>query len=86
MVLSDLGRKLNAALSSFSRIPVVDEKVLSDLLYLRIYLRVLGSRYTLERSLRSAPRVRCQRQTGVSTPAKSPHESEGCIRKWWRKV
>lgn len=27
MVLADLGRKLNAALSSLSRAPVVDEKV-----------------------------------------------------------
>lgn len=27
MVLSDLGRKLNAALSSLNRLPVVDEKV-----------------------------------------------------------
>jgi hypothetical protein len=27
MVLSDLGRKLNAALSSLNRTPVVDEKV-----------------------------------------------------------
>ncbi|KAI9509638.1 signal recognition particle protein [Russula earlei] len=32
MVLSDLGRKLNAALSSLNRIPVVDEKVLDTLL------------------------------------------------------
>ena len=29
MVLADLGRKLNAALSSLSRAPVVDEKVTS---------------------------------------------------------
>ncbi len=28
MVLADLGRKLNAALSSLNRAPVVDEKVL----------------------------------------------------------
>jgi signal recognition particle subunit SRP54 len=27
MVLADLGRKLNAALSSLNRAPVVDEKV-----------------------------------------------------------
>ena len=27
MVLADLGRKLNAALSSLSRAPIVDEKV-----------------------------------------------------------
>ncbi|KAH8116925.1 SRP54-type protein [Phellopilus nigrolimitatus] len=32
MVLADLGRKLNAALSSLSRAPVVDEKVLDALL------------------------------------------------------
>ncbi|KAI9466317.1 signal recognition particle protein [Lactarius psammicola] len=32
MVLSDLGRKLNAALSSLNRVPVVDEKVLDALL------------------------------------------------------
>ncbi|KAI0006136.1 signal recognition particle protein [Russula compacta] len=32
MVLSDLGRKLNAALSSFNRLPVVDEKVIDALL------------------------------------------------------
>ncbi|KAI0054141.1 signal recognition particle protein [Auriscalpium vulgare] len=32
MVLSDLGRKLNAALSSLNRAPVVDEKVLEALL------------------------------------------------------
>ena len=30
MVLADLGRKLNAALSSLNRAPVVDEKVLSS--------------------------------------------------------
>jgi hypothetical protein len=27
MVLADLGRKLNAALSSLNRVPIVDEKV-----------------------------------------------------------
>ncbi|KAI0302151.1 signal recognition particle protein [Russula brevipes] len=32
MVLSDLGRKLNAALSSLNRVPVVDDKVLDSLL------------------------------------------------------
>lgn len=29
MVLADLGRKLNAALSSLNRAPVVDEKVIA---------------------------------------------------------
>jgi len=32
MVLAELGRKLNAALSSLNRAPVVDEKVLDALL------------------------------------------------------
>ena len=32
MVLADLGRKLNAALSSLNRAPVVDEKVLDAIL------------------------------------------------------
>ena len=32
MVLADLGRKLNAALSSLNRAPVVDEKVLEAIL------------------------------------------------------
>lgn len=32
MVLADLGRKLNAALSSLNRAPVVDEKVLDVIL------------------------------------------------------
>ena len=32
MVLADLGRKLNAALSSLNRAPIVDEKVLDAIL------------------------------------------------------
>jgi hypothetical protein len=31
MVLADLGRKLNAALSALNRAPVVDEKVILNL-------------------------------------------------------
>lgn len=32
MVLADLGRKLNAALSSLNRAPIIDEKVLDGIL------------------------------------------------------
>lgn len=32
MVLADLGRKLNAALSSLNRAPIIDEKVLDAIL------------------------------------------------------
>ena len=35
MVLADLGRKLNAALSSLNRAPVVDDKVLALLAEVR---------------------------------------------------
>ena len=42
MVLADLGRKLNAALSSLNRAPVVDEKVTGPMAQGRLLMFVVG--------------------------------------------
>lgn len=57
MVLSDLGRKLNAALSSLNRVSVVDEKVAWIRSPRAMYSHILGSRCTLEGGLRCTPRI-----------------------------
>ena len=57
MVLSDLGRKLNAALSSLSKVSVVDEKVAWIRSPRAMYSHILGSRCTLEGGLRCTPRI-----------------------------
>lgn len=61
MVLADLGRKLNAALSSLNRAPIVDEKVryhtaTGDLII--IIPHRLGPRRNTQRNHRRAARNR----------------------------
>lgn len=86
MVLADLGRKLNAALSSLNRAPIVDEKVhvpqLSKSGASGINTgRSPGSRCDTQGDHRGAPRVRRQREAGVLAAPEDQGKSQGISRK-----
>ena len=83
MVLADLGRKLNAALSSLNRAPVVDDKVLALLPEVRFKFSstTLGSRCIAQGGLRGSLGIRCERQTCRTTSTKGQDKSQGCIRR-----
>jgi hypothetical protein len=81
MVLADLGRKLNSALSALNRAPVVDEKVSVALDVCRTMIgsdRVLfpGPGRNVEGNHCGTARIRCQRQTRFDTTTKGQSESK----------
>jgi hypothetical protein len=87
MVLADLGRKLNNALSALNRAPVVDEKVGIALNVCRTMIcpdRVLfpGSGRNVEGNHCGTARIRCQRQTRFNTTTKGQSESKSISREY----
>lgn len=78
MVLADLGRKLNAALSALNRAPVVDEKVIykpPNQNTFDISTPQLGPGCHTQGNHRSSSRIRRQRQAGRISTAKSKIKS-----------
>ena len=79
MVLADLGRRLNNALSALNRAPVVDEKA-----GVGLGARVIGPDHFLfagvgcniEGNHRSAAGIRCERQTRCNSATESKGESK----------
>lgn len=82
MVLADLGRRLNAALSSLNKAPIVDEKVCSRIsaLVLQMNQASLGSWCDAERNHCRAARIRCQRQIRCVPPAESQSQGQSNVR------
>ena len=81
MVLADLGRKLNAALSSLNRAPVVDEKVLVVLAsFISSLTPCIGARSATQGSLCRSFGDRCQRETRGLAKTEGQGESKGVLR------
>ncbi len=85
MVLADLGRKLNAALSSLNRASVVDEKVqtisLVPLMIAGVLTMRIGPRRTPQRSMRRPSRDGRQCQARSFAASESKGQGQELVRR-----